>query len=84
MEREDEDIMQRDDILYIGGMIAIVVLVALAVFLPGGPQTSQMTSPSSAISDSATGSSMGESGQALPTIPPAKGSAAAPVQPPAQ
>jgi hypothetical protein len=78
--------MDRDNwyvFVFIGIIIIGVFVVALA-FRPSGhmTQTGQMTSPSSAMSDSSTGSSTGESGKALPTVPPAKNGPSSPAQPP--
>jgi hypothetical protein len=80
--------MSRDDIVYIGGIIALIVIGIIVLISPGGrvEKTGNMTSLQSppAMNDSNAGSSTGESGRALPAQNPTKVPPSAPVQAPAQ
>jgi hypothetical protein len=84
---QQEVIMNRDNwyVFVIGGLIIVGVVIALA-YHPSGRGTGQKSSqlPPPAMNDSSAGSSTGQSGKALPSQTPAKGSATAPAQAPAQ
>jgi hypothetical protein len=68
------------------GLFIVGVFVAALTYHPSGHRTQigQMTSPSPAMSDSSAGGSTGQSGQALPMVPPAKHAPLVPAQAPAQ
>jgi hypothetical protein len=75
--------MSRDDFLYIGGIIVLIVIGMLVLIFPGGrvEHTTSLQSPP-AMNDSSAGLSTGQSGQVLPNQTPAKSAPSAPAQPP--